>query len=106
MPQAARENDTTTGTCSVGAPCCSHSRTGTCKGNGNTVIINGRKAVKVGDVGPTNCPHGGSFAPSQGSATVFINGAQAARLGDPTPCQVCGLVGNISSGSGDVLIGG
>lgn len=105
MPQAARKGDTTTGTCSVGAPCCPHSRTGTCESS-SSVYTNGRNAIKVGDVGPTNCPHGGSFAPSAGSGSVNIEGKAAVRVGDPTPCQVCGLVGSVSSGSGNVNIGG
>ena len=106
MPAATRLNDSTTGTCNLGLPCCPHGRTGTNSEVSPDVIINGLGAHRKGDTGPTNCPHGGTFATTGGSSTVFINGRAATRIGDATTCQVCGMSGSHTDGSPNVFIGG
>ncbi len=105
MPGAVREGDSTVGVCSVGAPCCSHGRSGTCHASTN-VYINNKQAVKVGDAGDPHCPHGGTFLTTGGSTSVFVNGKAINMIGDPTPCQVCGIAGNIITGSENVIVGG
>lgn len=102
--KVARDGDNTIGTCSVGAPCCPHGRVGTCYGDTN-VFINGKMAIKVGDIGNCNCPHGGSFKTIDGSSTVNVNGLPLNKIGDSTPCIVCGIAGNIVSGSENVFVG-
>lgn len=67
-------------------------------------MVNGKPAARVGD--PLQ-PHG-SPSPSpkhdrkiaSGSGSVFINGKPAARVGDPIDCG-----GNLSTGSGNVIVG-
>ncbi|MCX4027988.1 PAAR domain-containing protein [Endozoicomonas sp. SM1973] len=68
------------------------------------VLINGRPAIKAGDMymphGCPNCPpHPGSLA--AGSSSVMINGSAAGRVGDRISCG-----GSVAMGSSDVFIGG
>lgn len=70
-------------------------------GSGN-VYINGKSAARA-HLDKAGCNEHGS-APqivAQGSGTVHINGQPAARVGDRTVCDA-----KISSGSGNVFIGG
>jgi len=68
------------------------------------VFVNGRPALRVGDVGAhAGCCGPGLWRASAGSATVFINGVAAHRAGDRT--LHCGGAGALVEGSADVLIG-
>lgn len=63
-------------------------------------LVNGRPAVRVGDVHVCPIPGHGSTPVIRGSATVKINGRPAARVGDRAGC---GAV--IVTGSDDVYTG-
>lgn len=65
-----------------------------------TVYTNCCSAAAAGLSAASCSCHGGSSVAS-GSATVFVNCCSAARLGDATGCGAA-----ISSGSGNVFIGG
>lgn len=104
MPGAVRDMDITSGTCSVGADCCPHSRCGINTEVSDNVFINGLGARRVGDIGDCRCPHGGSYKSEEGSGTVFINGRPAVRIGDMTKCTSCGCTGTHVTGSDNVFI--
>jgi len=112
MPQAARLNDSVQGT--TGGEHNGHivphapmqftgEITGACSGD---VFINGQPAATVGSITTErdNCCGSSQGSVAVGSGSVFINGKPAARLGDELSAHSGS--GNISSGSGDVLIGG
>ena len=80
---------------------CDHSTGQIQSGSGN-VFINGKPAARA-HLDTALCDEHGP-APqvlAQGSDTVYINGVPAARVGDRTVCDA-----KISSGSGNVVIGG
>lgn len=106
MPAVTRINDSTTGICDMGLPCCPHGRSGTNVEVSADVFINGRGAHRKGDTGSCNCPHGGAFQSVEASATVFINGRGVTRIGDATVCKSCGQSGSHTSGSANVFVGG
>jgi len=96
MPAAARVGDRNVPHCS------GHTMA---QGSSN-VMINNRRAVRVGDLTTTHllpgvpCPsHAAPVA--KGSSSVFINGKPAARVGD----AISGCT-SIAQGSPDVFIGG
>ena len=112
MPQAARLNDSIQGT--TAGEHSGHSPThpplpitgeisGNCSGD---VLINGRPAAYIGSVTTEldGCCGSSPGAVGAGSSSVFINGIPAARQGDALAAH--NGTGSISSGSGDVLIGG
>lgn len=70
-------------------------------GSGN-VHVNGKPAARA-HLDKADCSEHGSVPQilAQGSSTVHINGQPAARVGDHTVCDA-----KISSGSGNVFIGG
>lgn len=105
MPAVTRLGDSTTGTCDVGAPCCSHSRSGTNSAVSPDVFTNGLGTHRLTDTGPCNCPHGGTFQTVSGSSTVFVNGLPITRIGDSTVCMGCGMGGSHTAGSGNVYAG-
>lgn len=112
MPGAARLNDgvagTTAGEHSGHAPphppeSFSGEISAGCSGN---VFINGLPAATVGSVTTERdgCCGSSNGKVAAGSSSVFINGKPAARMGDALAPHSGS--GNITSGSGDVLIGG
>lgn len=112
MPEAARLNDSVAGTTDGEhsghvPPHSPEPFTGEisaeCSGD---VFINGRPAATVGSVTTERdgCCGSSKGTVAAGSGTVFINGKSAARNGDALSPH--SGTGNISSGSGDVLIGG
>lgn len=112
MPQAARLNDSIQGTTAgehTGHP-AAHGPlpiTGNISGNCSPdVFINGRAAAYIGSITTENdaCCGSSQGAVGEGSGSVFINGLPAARLGDALNAH--NGTGAISSGSGDVIIGG
>lgn len=74
-----------------------------CSGN---VFINGLPAATVGSVTTERdgCCGSSNGKVAAGSSSVFINGKPAARMGDALAPHSGS--GSITSGSGDVLIGG
>lgn len=106
MPAATRIGDGTVGTCDIGAPCCSHGRSGNNTTGSPDVFINGIAVQRLNDDGSCNCPHGGSYKSATGSSTVFVNGLPVTRIGDITTCTSCGKTGKHTEGSSNVFIGG
>ena len=105
MPAAARKG----GTDSVKSPhgsgyeCRSPLTIGTAAGSGN-VFVNGVGAVRKGDAVQTHDKPGcGGHAPglSSASGSVFVNGKGFGRKGDSYGCGA-----KITSGSGNVIVGG
>lgn len=105
MSAVTRLGDSTVGTCDVGLPCCSHSRSGTNAEVSSDVFTNGLGTHRLTDTGPCNCPHGGTFQTVSGSSTVFVNGRPITRIGDSTVCMSCGMGGSHVSGSSNVYAG-
>lgn len=112
MPSAARLNDAVVGT--TGGEHSGHAPphspmtftgeiSGGCSGD---VFINGRPAATVGSITTERdgCCGSSQGAVAVGSGSVLINGKPAARLGDALAAH--SGAGAISSGSGDVFIGG
>ena len=78
---------------------CPHPVTGPITSGSPTVLIDGRPAARVGDVGKhAACCGKNEFVIKQGDATVLIDGKPAARRGDAT--QHCGGSGRIIEASG------
>lgn len=118
MPAAARLTDSTMSAYSSGW--CSHtddkgrkkhpggSTPGNISTGSNNVTINGLKAARVTDSTKEwtvpSCTTGTGTV-SAGSGTVFINGLEAARKGDLVVPHT-DINGKITSGSGNVTIGG
>lgn len=112
MPQAARLNDSVTGT--TAGEHSGHTEphppetfsgeiSSGCSGD---VLINGMPAATVGSVTTErdSCCGSSKGAVAAGSSTVFINGKPAARQGDALAPHSGS--GKISAGSPDVFIGG
>ncbi len=69
------------------------------------VNVNGRPALRVGDMGVhSSCCGPNMWSASGGSSTVFINGKPAHRLGDEN--RHCGGIGHLVDGSSNVIVGG
>ena len=112
MAQAARLGDAISGTTSGEhsghlTPCSpsaiSGSISGGCSGN---VFINGKPAATVGSTTTEqdSCCGTASGSVASGSGSVFINGKPAARNGDALNAHNGTAL--VSSGSGNVMIGG
>ncbi|MBL8602273.1 MAG: hypothetical protein JNK72_10165 [Myxococcales bacterium] len=105
MPEAGRKGDL--GHCpadSHGCPACPHDVKGPATDGSENVLINAERALRVGDPGV----HSSCCGPNQWQATggapgVFINGKKAHRKGDAQ--AHCGGDGQLSTGSGNVIIG-
>ena len=112
MPGAARLNDSVTGTTAGehsghSPPHSPEPFSGEISaGCSSNVFINGRPAATVGSVTTERdgCCGSSQGAGAAGRATVVVTGKPAARNGDALAPH--SGTGNISSGSGDVLIGG
>jgi len=108
-PPAARLGDMVVGTPHCHAnhppPFAPHPVSGPIVTGCPTVLINGKPAARVGDVGTTaGCCGPNTFEIRLGSATVLIGGKPAARQGDMT--LHCNMVpGRITIGSPNVIIG-
>ena len=88
-----------------GCPGCPHPGVGPAIAGSPTVMVNGRPALRVDDVGiHAVCCGPNMWKAQQGSGTVFINGKAAHRQNDPT--QHCGGNGKLIEGSADVIVGG
>ncbi len=105
MSNAARQGDNSH--CpldSHGKICCPHNVKGPAINGSSNVLINGQKALRLGDTGEHSmCCGSNTWECTSGSDTVFINGKPAVRLGDPT--THCGGTGKIVEGSTNVFIG-
>ena len=90
---------------SHGAPCCAHDVVGPAVDGSPDVLVNGLKALRIGDPGVhSSCCGPNTWIAAEGSQTVYINGIQAHRLGDQT--THCGGTGALIVGSDDVIVGG
>jgi len=88
-----------------GCPGCPHSVTGPAVSGSSNVLINGKPALRVGDMGiHAACCGANNWEAATDSATVLINGLPAHRVGDMT--RHCGGVGTLVEGSTNVFIGG
>ncbi len=83
---------------------CSHNVTGQAVSGSPNVIVNGKPALRVDDVGiHAPCCGQNVWTAKEGSATVFINGKPAFRKGDIT--EHCGGEGELIKGSSNVFVG-
>ena len=88
-----------------GCPACPHPGIGPAIAGSANVMINGRPAVRVDDVGiHAICCGPNMWSAAQGSTTVLINGKPAVRNSDQT--RHCGGQGKMIEGSDDVIVGG
>ncbi len=86
-------------------PGCPHPAQGPAIAGSPDVMVNGRPALRVDDVGiHAACCGPNMWRAKDGSATVFINGKPAFRVGDGV--RHCGGDGSLVEGSTDVIIGG
>ena len=87
-----------------GCPTCPHPTLGPAIAGSPSVNINGRPAIRVGDVGiHAACCGSNMWTAQLGSATVFINQKKAHRLNDGQ--RHCGGAGKMIEGSPDVIVG-
>lgn len=88
-----------------GCPACPHNCTGPGIIGSPNVLVNGRPALRVGDMGVhMACCGPNIWTATKGSATVFINNMPAHRKGDMD--THCGGVGRMIEGSTNVMTGG
>ena len=87
-----------------GCPGCPHPVTGPGVTGSPNVLVNGRPALRVSDMGiHAACCGPNMWTAVMGSGTVLINGLAAHRLGDQD--AHCGGMGQLIEGSPDVLAG-
>ncbi len=88
-----------------GCLACPHPVTGPAITGAQTVLINSKPALRLGDMGKhAPCCGPNIWQPIAGSSTVMIEHKPAVRVGDTT--QHCGGVGQMVEGSKDVIVGG
>lgn len=88
-----------------GCPACPHNCVGPALVGSNNVNVNGRPALRVGDIGQhAACCGTNLWKATKGSKTVFINGKAAHRKDDAD--EHCGGMGNMIEGSPNVFTGG
>lgn len=86
-------------------PGCPHACVGPAVMGSPDVMVNGRPALRVGDMGiHAACCSSNTWTAKQGSTTVAINGKPAHRLSDMD--DHCGGTGMLVMGSPDVIVGG
>ena len=82
-----------------GCPACPHPVTGPIMSGSPNVLIDGKPAARVGDVGQhAACCGPNTYVIKTGDLNVLIDGKPAARLGDQT--QHCGGMGKIITAFG------
>lgn len=87
-----------------GCPGCAHPVIGPAIQGSPDVLVNGRPAVRQGDLGVhAACCGPNLWNAAKGSGTVKINGKPAHRQGDTT--THCGGSGQMTEGSADVMTG-
>jgi uncharacterized Zn-binding protein involved in type VI secretion len=105
MPGAARLGDKSK--CPVdahGCTACPHSVEGPATQGSSDVTANGRPLLRVGDQGiHALCCGLNRWVSVGGASGVLANGRPVARFNDTT--LHCGGIGQMTQGSGDVLIG-
>ena len=106
MPGAVRFGDKAVAIDSHGRRCCPHYVIGgssTITGGSPNVFINGRKAVRLGDLGlHSACCGPNIFTHIQASTNVFVNSKGLVKLGDKT--RHCGGIGAVIEASQNVLV--
>ena len=106
MPAQARVSDIALcPSCSHGCLSCAHSVQGPCTAGSGDVLVNGLPAARTTDPGVhESCCDANTWVAQGASATVLINGLGAHRVGDQT--THCGGVGEMTTGSPNVTVGG
>lgn len=106
MPGAGRLKDhSKCGEDYHGCPGCPHVTEGPAISGSPTVKINGAPALRAGDRGVhAACCKRNVWVALEGSGTVFINGRPLHRETDAT--RHCGGDGELTKGSGNVIVGG
>jgi len=105
MPGQSRIGDASQGVCIHGTLVEPTPVTGTAVSGSPDVLVNGLPAFRLGDNGiHAACCGPNTWNSAMGSTSVMINGKPAIRTGDMT--RHCGGVGNMTSGSIDVMTGG
>lgn len=106
MPEQGRLRDKSFVPADVhGCPACPHPCVGGATTGSPDVMVNGRNALRVTDVGEHKaCCGPNTWVAKAGSATVMINNLKAHRKGDAD--QHCGGMGNLIEGSANVITGG
>lgn len=105
MPQAGRLGDQgQVPSDSHGCPSCAHSCIGPATSGSGDVMVNGKNALRIDDVGVhSSCCGANTWIATAGAPGVFINGRKAHRLGDAQ--KHCGGNGKLVEGSPNVIIG-
>jgi len=105
MPSMGRLGDKSNAPADAhGCPGCPHPVTGPAVMGSPDVLVNGRPALRVTDVGiHAACCGPNMWTAVMGSGTVLVNGLAAHRMGDQD--AHCGGVGQLIEGSPDVLAG-
>ena len=85
-------------------PACTHDVIGPAVTGSETVLINHKPALRLGDRGEhASCCGDNTWTAAGASQSVYIDGLPAARVGDPT--KHCGGMGTIVEGSPDIAAG-
>lgn len=88
-----------------GCPACPHTCIGPAVMGSPDVMVNSRRALRVGDNGiHAACCGPNTWVAAQGSGTVFINSMAAHRMNDKD--THCGGDGRLIEGSDNVITGG
>ena len=89
---------------SHGCPECSHTVIGPAVTGSDTVLINQKPALRLGDTGKhAQCCGANVWTVAGASQSIYIDGRPAARVGDIT--RHCGGMGAIVEGSPDIEAG-
>jgi uncharacterized Zn-binding protein involved in type VI secretion len=106
MPGQSRLGDKSQASADAhGCPACPHPATGPAVMGSPNVMVNGRPALRVDDMGMhAACCGPNMWTAKMGSGTVNINGKQAHRMNDMD--THCGGVGQMIEGSSNVITGG
>lgn len=84
--------------------CCQKGASGSSASASENVLVNKRRALRVGDGGlHDRCDGEGRWWGADADCTVLINGRKALRVGDPV--RFCGGDGHLAQGSANVLVG-
>lgn len=105
MPAAGRSRDQASiEQDSHGCPCCPHGTSGAAAVGSGDVLVNGSKALRLGDQGTHGgCCGSSSWRAAMGWSSVLVNGKPIHCQGDAT--EHCGGIGALSTGSPDVIVG-
>lgn len=105
MPAAGRSGDRASiEHDSHGCSCCPHGTSGAAVVGSGDVLVNGSKALRLGDQGTQGgCCGSSSWRAAAGWGSVLVNGKPIHCQGDAT--EHCGGIGALTAGSPDVIVG-